>query len=116
MRDLTRVTVAAVLFALSACKVLPTVGATTVQADRSAGTVLVAWQAQPFKGLQDYQTPMLAAARTSCAAWDYPDAVPMGFANVTNGVGIHGVTPYTVTQRFQCAVRPPTGGAPMARQ
>jgi hypothetical protein len=105
MRALTRVTVVAVLCTLSGCKVLPTVGATTVQGDRSAGTVVVAWQAQPLKGLQDYQTPMLAAARTTCAAWDYPDAVPLGFANVTNGVGIHGITPYAVSARYQCVVR-----------
>jgi hypothetical protein len=110
MRELTRVTVVAVLCALSGCKVLPTVGATTVQGDRSAGTVIVAWQAEPFKGSQDYQTPMLAAARTTCAAWDYPDAVPLGFANITYGAGIHGVTPYSVAQGYQCAVRPaPTG-------
>jgi hypothetical protein len=116
MRELTHVTAVAVLCALSGCKVLPTVGATTVQGDRSAGTVLVAWQAEPFKGLQDYQTPMLAAARTTCAAWDFPDAVPMGFANITYGAGIHGVTPYAVTQHYQCAVRPATGGATTARQ
>lgn len=107
MRKLICVTVA-VLCALSACKVLPTVGATTVQGDRSAGIVVVAWQAEPFKGLQDYQTPMLAAARRTCAAWDYPDAVPMGFANVTQGVGIHGINPYAVAQRYQCSVRPAT--------
>jgi hypothetical protein len=110
------VTVVGVLCTLSGCKVLPTVGATTVQGDRAAGTVVVAWQAQPFKGLQDYQTPMLAAARTTCAAWDYPDALPMGFANITYGAGIHGVTPYAVAQRYQCAVRPAAGGAVMARK
>ncbi len=98
-------TTIAVLCALSGCKVLPTVGATTVQGDRSAGTVIVAWQAEPLKGSQDYQTQMLAAARTTCAAWDYSDAVPMGFPDVTHGVGIHGFTPYAVAQRYQCSVR-----------
>lgn len=105
MQALIRVTAVAMLCALSGCKVLPTVGATTVQGDRSAGIVVVAWQAEPLKGLQDYQAPMLAAARTTCAAWDYPNAVPMGFANVTNGVGIHGITPYAVSARYQCVVR-----------
>jgi hypothetical protein len=111
VRVINFVSVVAVLCALSGCLVLPKVGATTVQGDRAAGMVTVAWQAQPFKGLQDYQTPMLAAARTTCAAWDYPDAVPMGFANVTYGAGINGVTPYAVTQRFQCAVRPASQGS-----
>jgi hypothetical protein len=106
MRDLTRATVFAVLCALSGCKVLPVAGATAVQGDRSSGVVGIAWQAEPLKGLQDYQTPMLAVARTTCAAWGYPDAIQLGFANVTNGVGIHGVTPYTVYTRYQCAVRP----------
>lgn len=105
MRAVTRVIAATALCTLSACKVLPTTGATTVQGDRSAGIVVVAWQAEPFKGVQDYKTPMLAAARTTCAAWAYPDAVPMGFANITYGAGIHGVTPYAVAQRYQCAVR-----------
>jgi hypothetical protein len=108
MREATRVTIVAVLCALSGCKVLPVAGATAVQGDRSAGVVGIAWQAEPYKGLQDYQTPMLAVARTTCAAWGYPDAVPLGFANVTNGVGIHGITPYAVFTRYQCAVRPAT--------
>lgn len=111
MRELIRVAVVVALCALSGCKVLPTVGATTVRADRSAGTVVVAWQAQPFKGLQDYATPMLAAARATCAGWDYPDAVLMGFPDVTHGVGIHGITPYAVSARYQCVVRPANQGA-----
>ena len=113
LRALTLVAATAVLCSLPGCKVLPAVGATTVQGDRSAGVVRVAWQAQPFKGLQDYQTPMLAAARTTCAAWGYADAAQMGFANVTDGVGIHGITPYAVYTSYQCTVRgsvPPVTG------
>jgi len=90
------------LISLSGCKVLPTTGATTVTGSRNDGIVIVAWQAVPFKGRQDYATPMLQAAQDSCHAWGYAGANPLGFANITYGAGIHGITPYAVAQRFQC--------------
>ena len=105
MKEELKIIAACTLLTLGGCTVLPTTGATTVNGSRSDATVIVAWQAVPFKGHQDYATPMLESARSTCNEWGYSNALPLGFANITYGVGIHGITPYAVAQRFQCVGR-----------
>jgi hypothetical protein len=96
-----------VALALAGCVTIPP-GATALNGSRDKGMVVVAWQATPFKGLQDYHTPMLQVALSTCQAWGYHSATQFGLDYIQYGAGIHGVTPYFVKTAYQCV----TGSAP----
>ena len=91
------------VFAVSACTTIPP-GATALNGSREKGMVVVIWQATPFKGIQDYHTPMLQVALSSCQAWGYPSATQFGLDFIKYGAGIHGITPYVVRTAYQCVV------------